>query len=304
MAPQVVVALATFNGERFLDDQIASIVAQSEKPTRIAISDDGSTDATQQIIERWKQSHPGLIDAMPWDGNRRGPQQNFNRLLHRIFADGAEFCLLSDQDDVWLPDKIASLRGASSATTLPELVVSDLSLVDEHLQLIAPSYWQFKYFPMPMCASIASLSVMSVFPGCSMMLNRSLMRCCLPIPAEAIMHDHWIAQVAAAMGGIQVVPRPLVLYRQHGQNTVGVGGSGCRSLVLRLLHFPPSDRQQICDQATRAEQRVSELGGTCEPLRIVSSCRDRPWLYRKLTLLKHGIHKRPWWRNLWFFFRW
>jgi glycosyltransferase involved in cell wall biosynthesis len=215
--PAVAVLMATFNGAAHLAAQLDSFAGQSLPPRWLVVSDDGSTDATLEILADFASRHPA-ISVTVLHGPRRGAAANFLHLLAHV-PEGAEFVALSDQDDVWLPGKLADgvalLRGAN----LPALLGTRTLVCDESLGGARPSpLWRRPF-------GFAHALVQSFAGGNTMMLNRAAIRLVTAAAEEAgqvVMHDWWLYQIITGAGG-QVVfdPRPQLYYRQHGANQIG-----------------------------------------------------------------------------------
>ncbi len=211
-----------FNGEAFFPEFIASLQAQSHTAWRLWLRDDGSSDATAQLARdaAARDARIVLLDAA---GTRLGAAAGFGWLLERVPAE-ATHIMCADQDDVWLPHKIArtlaEMRRAEAARPGPVLVHTDLVVVDERLRLIAPSFWVYAgVAPEP--ASLRRLVVQNVVTGATMMLNAALRARIGSMPSAAILQDWWFACVAAAFGRVVAVRESTILYRQHGTNAIG-----------------------------------------------------------------------------------
>jgi hypothetical protein len=148
------------------------------------------------------------------------------------------FC---DQDDVWLPDKIEKMLKIAKSfeaenPAKPILTVSDLCVVDDNLKKLSPtSFWEYQRYSPAKGSGFNSMIVQNKFPGCSMMLNKKLKVLLNEIPQDAIMHDWWIALVASAFGRIAIIDEPLVCYRQHSINKVGLSENSLYGLIRRML---------------------------------------------------------------------
>jgi hypothetical protein len=230
----VAVALAVFNGENHLDAQLASLFAQTWSDFTVTIADDGSTDRSLEIVARHARAHPNRVHVLPTEG-RVGAGANFSRLLSAIEAD---FVLLCDQDDVWLPDKVemtvralVDLEAAWGPET-PLLVHTDLAVVDADLKILHPSLARFERLS-PGTSEMRHLLLGNVATGCTIAANRALLRRALPVPAIASMHDHWFALVASAIGRRAYLPHATMLYRQHSGNVIGVTGWSMRAVLGR-----------------------------------------------------------------------
>src|ERR1700761_4914686 len=144
--PEVEVLLATYNGARFLRQQIDSILGQDYENLRVLARDDGSSDQTIEILEHYATQFPARFRVVPRSAGTGNPRNNFLLLMKAATAD---YICFSDQDDVWLPDKISRTMKTmdrleqQSTKAAPLLVFTDLSLTDENLKIVHPSFWQF-----------------------------------------------------------------------------------------------------------------------------------------------------------------
>ena len=220
----VTILLATLNGEKYLKAQLESIAAQTYENWQLVVGDDGSTDQTLEILKEFQKEHPNQVtiyENNPPFGSAKG---NFINLLRNSYGPHFMFC---DQDDVWKRDKIyLTLQKMEALETrygdkVPILVHSDLSVVDENLEMVAESF--FQYANLPKRVMLNRLIVQNSVTGCTVMINRCLQQFFLrqlPIP-KIIMHDYWAALIAKVFGKIGFVNEPTMLYRQHGHNSVG-----------------------------------------------------------------------------------
>jgi len=235
MHPSIEILVATYNGERFLAPLLNSLLAQS-LTANILIRDDRSTDQTQAIIDSYIEVHPNRIRQVPHDGGPAGASRNFSNLLS---AATAEYVMLADQDDVWDHDKTAvclaemARMEAMAGKAIPVLVHTDVRVVDQDLELLSPSFFEFQGLDRKRMG-LPDLLGQNVVTGCTAMLNRALYRLASPVPPEAVMHDWWIALVAAGLGHIGFVNRATLSYRQHDHNTLGAQSSGL-TMIRRYL---------------------------------------------------------------------
>jgi rhamnosyltransferase len=227
-APPFAVVLAAYNGAAHIEDQVESIRAQTAARWRLYVRDDGSCDGTQALLAACAARDP-RIEFLPSDGLNLGPPASFGLLLQRALDCGERYVFLSDQDDVWLPDKCARMLAALRAIEVadgaekPLLLHSDLRVVDEDLTVIHESFTTL----LRIDAGEEMRGLRELFgnsvTGCATLVNAALLRCALPMPQVA-MHDWWLGLCAAAFGRIEFLPEPSVLYRQHGRNVVGARG--------------------------------------------------------------------------------
>jgi hypothetical protein len=190
----------------------------------------------------------------------------------------------------------------------PLLVHTDLAVVDRRLQPISPSFWRYQNIHPAGRETLNRLLAQNVVTGCSMMLNRALRERALPIPAEACMHDWWLALVAAAFGRITHLPEPTVLYRQHGGNDTGAKRWGRDFIVRRALGDSGRVRDQIARTQRQADRFAAIYGeGLREPLRTMAAgygaLSRRRYPQRVAFLLRHRIFKAGFIRNVGYFTR-
>ena len=230
------VAMATFNGRLFLDQQILSILEQSLPPARIVVADDGSTDGTFQRLQSWQQRSSVPIELLFSSAlGRLGSCRNFERLLK---ATTLPYVMLADQDDIWDHNKAARLLSRMNQLeqqrdcSQPLLVHSDLRLVDKHGKVLAPSFHRHQALD-PDREDFLDIGLQNVVTGCACVINRACLKTALPFPAEVVLHDWWLALVASRFAGLGYLPESCLSYRQHQSNVVGAKGWR-RQLQARL----------------------------------------------------------------------
>lgn len=240
-APVVDILLPTWNGARYLREQLDSLQAQTFTEWQLLVRDDGSTDDTVALLHAAAQDDARIrvLDSLE-PRARLGAAANVSALMTTARA---PYTMLCDQDDRWSPDKVVltldRLRGTerTQGAHTPVLVHSDLEVVSEELTAIAPSFWQYRSLDPVKGTRFPRLLIRNVAVGCTMGMNAALRTLAAPIPSAAYMHDWWIALVAAAFGEIYAIDRPLLQYRQHGANTIGAGHT-LSTDVLRVLAEP------------------------------------------------------------------
>lgn len=234
-AQNVAILMATYQGERYLREQLLSIQAQSFSGWDLYVRDDGSADATPHILQEFA-GQDGRIHILP-GGEHKGAKRNFMELLAAVNAPYYMFC---DQDDVWLPGKVertlAEMQRVEQARPgLPVAVFADLYVVDEHLNILSPSFWEYSRI-RPERTSFQELGVRCVATGCAMMINARAKSVALPMPDAAKMHDVWITLAVAKHGGVlQPLREPLIYYRQHSGNVIGAARETRWDVGKRLL---------------------------------------------------------------------
>jgi glycosyltransferase involved in cell wall biosynthesis len=215
------VAMCTFNGEEFLAEQLASIASQSRLPEELVVCDDRSTDATQSIVEAFGRTAPFPVRVVVND-ERLGSTQNFARAISLCKGD---LIALSDQDDVWHPDKL-SLEERALRSDSVGAVFTNAEVVDSELNPLGYRLWESVGFARREQALIRSekapqlLLRQDAVTGATLMFRAKYRDAVLPVP-PGWFHDGWIALVIAALGAITFIPEPLIKYRQHSNNEIG-----------------------------------------------------------------------------------
>jgi len=217
------ILLTTYNGEKFITELIESILSQSFKEFKLFILDDLSTDHTFAIVSDYAERYPEQIFAEQNAMNTGGANHNFMRLMMRVRDD---YVMLCDQDDIWIDDKIEltlekmkELEQTYGSST-PVLIHTDLTVVDEDLQIISESYKSMSNIDFEF-NRLNNLVAMNIPTGCTIMYNRALADFITTEPDYMVMHDWWAALIAATFGEIGSVNAQTVLYRQHESNSVG-----------------------------------------------------------------------------------
>lgn len=306
--PGVVILLSTYNGSAYLDQQIESLQAQAFTRWTLWVRDDGSTDGTREIIDRWRRKEP-RIHPLPGDGVRRGACASFGHLLSAVSGDYTMFC---DQDDIWRPEKIAVMHAtirqheARLGADTPILLHSDLQLMTQDGRLAGRSFMRAQGIRHVEGDALSVLLVQNFVTGCATIFNRPLRDAAAPVPPEAVMHDWWMALVAAALGQIEFLAEPTVWYRQHRNNAVGLKRLASRESLRRLVH-----RADIEQDLARALGQADALGRRLSPTpdmqtgdriaaRVAALREGGPKAL--LTALRTGVRKQGIIRRLAFYF--
>lgn len=222
---KISVALCTYNGSRFLREQLDSIAGQGRPPDELVICDDRSSDDTVEIAREFGAEAAFAVAVHVNDANL-GSTANFAGAIERCTGD---IIALSDQDDVWLPQKLERLEAEFASDARVGMVFSDATVVDEKLVPIGVKLWRETFRPhdQRMFAAGRTAEVLlhyNVVTGATMAIRRSLLPAIMPIPGlTEFIHDGWIALVASLCSEVRFIPVPLVLYRQHDGQQLGAG---------------------------------------------------------------------------------
>jgi rhamnosyltransferase len=243
----IAILLATFNSAAWLSQQIESILSQTNSDWTLYINDDGSKDNTLNIIDSYINNYNGKILLLNLNQKNLGAALNFQALLNEVDSSYYMFC---DHDDVWLPGKIEVTFKAMRGVELKYpgtgiLVHTDLSVVDDKLSVIHPSFYKYsKTNPIKFC-SFNYLGVANCVTGCTLMINNAVKEIVPPIPVSFIMHDWWIALNISKKGIIFYVPEQTILYRQHTKNVVGAKRVGIQYLFGIIFNLRKTLRIDI-----------------------------------------------------------
>jgi len=254
------ILLSTYNGERFLELQMQSILDGNDRDCSLLVRDDGSSDSTAEILSRFAKNYPDRIKLLG-DGGHLGLCGGFSRLMAASTAEHIMFC---DQDDFWLPDKIEKNRRRMTrleeekGRNTPLLVHSDLVVADKDLSRVHGSFWSYQGILPENAGRFNRQLVMNAVTGCTMMINRPLLELATPVPGEALVHDWWIAQVASAFGSVAAIREPLVIYRQHGDNRIGAKGYSSLGFIKRMWRYSV-DKVERGRQDTLAFGRIRQV---------------------------------------------
>lgn len=274
---KVQILMAVYNGEKYLKEQLDSILEQDfakkqENELAVLIRDDGSADGTAALLKDYSRSHP---EISYYTGHNKGVIKSFFELMQKAASD-ADYYALSDQDDYWMPEKIScavarlqqmemeaqSEKKDSGMAGFPLLYCGKVQPADEKLD-----YLESAIRRPPYRAGFGNAVVENICTGCTAVMNPALLRYCAQVPPNfTVMHDWWLYLTASALGKVYFDETPHILYRQHGGNVVGTKTSRLEELKLRLGRFK-STRGNISRQLAewyricRKQGREEDLSG-------------------------------------------
>lgn len=218
------IILCTYNGERYLRQQLDSLFSQSFEDFVIYVHDDGSADNTLNIIDEYKTVNPNKIVLMDDHVKHRGAGQSFMWALQNIEAQYYMFC---DQDDCWLPFKIEhTIKRIKEVESLhpnkPVLIHTDLKLTDGDLNVTHDSFWRYQNFKVDVSKRPQFIAFGNIVTGCTMIINQAAKQLADQYDGK-MLHDYWLALQVAKYGIIDNLKEQTILYRQHGNNEAGAG---------------------------------------------------------------------------------
>ena len=208
----VSVAMATYNGEKYLLEQVESILSQLEGGDELVIGDDGSTDKTLEIIGEVANGDKRVRGLQ---GNNLGVTRNFERIIKEC---NNELIFLSDQDDVWIANKVEVVKEHFLGEKDLTLLMSDLVVVDKELEVIHQSYMKAKSCSTGIIKNIGK----NGYVGCALAFRKDLKSIILPFPKGIPMHDQWIGILAEMFGRTKMIGDKLVLYRRYEGNATSL----------------------------------------------------------------------------------
>lgn len=215
----VSVALAAYNGEKYIAGQLRSVLPQLSGDDEIVVSLDPSTDGTRQLIEALGDSRIRIVD-----GEGRGLVKNFENAIKNCRND---LIFLCDQDDIWLENKVQRVKGEFEADEELLLVMHNARVTDGELNTLNESFFEVRGAKTGILKNIIKNSYM----GCCMALRREALDYILPFPENLPMHDQWIGLMCEKHGRVKLINEPLILWRRHGDNSSKMQHEGVMQMI-------------------------------------------------------------------------
>ncbi|MDY4793017.1 MAG: glycosyltransferase family 2 protein [Pararoseburia sp.] len=297
---ETVIVMATYNGERFLREQIDSILNNTYQDYELHICDDGSTDGTEDIAGEYQKKYP---DKIFFHRNEKNLRVIKNFLVNVKKFDG-KYYMFCDQDDVWLPYKIQHTidflkKTEDGAFDIPAVVFGDAKMVDSELKEYHPSFQKLNNLDTSKL-DLCHLAMENKLIGCTVMFNRALWEKLDVFPENIKMHDWWVALVGAAFGKVAFLDEPLLLYRQHGGNQVG--GVSEMEYIRQNITKLGEQRQALYDNCRQAKAFVDVYRDSLSPeqVRLMDLFGDVPnqgWFKRRYQVFHNGFTKTGFVRN-------
>ena len=238
MEGQIDILLATYNGEKYLREQIDSILNQTYKNIRLIVSDDCSKDGTRKILEEYKNKDERI--KVYYQEKNLGVVKNIEFLLGKVES---PYYMLADQDDYWLPEK-AEKSLETLKNNNADLVFGDLQVVDENLNTMYESFNDYMLLSRKINKYIDSYKLNYLYncvTGCTVLAKKETIKNIIPLPLNSkfLIHDHWIGLMTSLNGKLAYMPEKYIKYRQHGNNQVGTEkiSHGFKKLEQVREHF-------------------------------------------------------------------
>lgn len=296
----IAILMATYNGAKFIDEQIESILKQSFTNWELFIHDDGSTDQTKNIIKSYACRYPKKIHVLLGESTGNS-KNNFFYLMKKV---DAQYIMFADQDDVWLKDKIRitynrllDLENKKIGT--PVLVFSDLKVVDSKLRIISPRMSEYQGLKMDN-TDFNHLMIQNVVTGCTVMINekcKEMAVSCLT-KRHIIMHDWWCALIASYFGKIGYINDALILYRQHSVNSVGAKNIHSVSYIKEKLIEDRDQKESLLKAEKQIADFIASYNLKNEYIITFSKFSELNKFRRILFLIKNNIWKSGILRNI------
>lgn len=239
--------MATYNGAAYIQEQLDSFLAQTRLPDEVIVSDDGSVDATVDFLYAFRERAPFKVQVLVNDHNL-GYAQNFSQALAHCSGD---IVFLSDQDDVWLPNKIERMLDRFAHKPKLQLLIHDLAFCKADLTLIG----QTKIERMRDVFDLEQQYVV----GMATAVRREFLQLCLPVPQrKGVSHDMWLHRCAAAVEAKGIMHDVLALYRRHASNATSTGDLNV-DFVTTPDHFKKGGRAIMFRPTKLSEVRLPDL---------------------------------------------
>lgn len=257
----VAIIMTTYNGEKYVKEQIDSILVSNYQDFELFICDDGSNDNTVALMRPYEQQYPDKVHVFQNEKNL-GLVRNFLQALSLTTMDYVMFC---DQDDVWTANKIGitlkRMRNLEAQTGkgTPLAVFTDATVVDQNLMELQSSFFESNHLE-PKNTDLAHLLMENKLIGCTVMVNAAVRKVLQSnrLPQDAKYHDWWVALIAASFGKIAFVKESTLLYRQHEKNMVG--GADFISYIKNRLQNLQHQKEAIRALERQASEFVHLYG--------------------------------------------
>lgn len=220
------IVMATYNGERYLKEQLDSIFINMNKDDELIISDDGSTDNTLKIIKEYQKKDKRI---KLYDGPRLGVKQNFANAIQKA---SGKYIFLADQDDVWASNKMKQIKRIFKEEKCL-VVVHNADIVDSDLKELNKTFFEFRNSGSGIIKNIWK----NTYIGCCMAFSASLKDKILPIPNDIEMHDQWIGLIGEKYGKSVFLDDCLIKYRRHESNLSKMEHHSLGKMIKNRIKF-------------------------------------------------------------------
>lgn len=285
--------MCTYNGARFLDEQLASLIAQSRRPDEVIVCDDGSTDSSVASLRSFAAKAPFSV-LLHENKDRLGSTKNFELAISLCTG---ELIYLCDQDDIWDSEKIGLTETLFIANPNVSLVFTNAVVVDDNAQSLGYSLWETLRIDKKLQKRLQSSGALEVLlerpivTGTTMAFRSRFRDLVIPIPDDiSLIHDGWIALILSLVGPFDLIDRPLLKYRQHDAQQLGAPDN-TRPAISPIL--------ANANRRNDFESEIKKLEAVCERLqsnerryefRHDETLRDRlNHLYQRVTISERKL---------------
>lgn len=300
MREQVHIVLATYNGERFLREQMDSVLAQTYENITVEVCDDGSTDGTAAIVREYEAQDERV--KLHMNPHNLGYVKNFLEGVKRCTA---PYVMLCDQDDIWQKDKVektllAMQKAEKKMAGKPVLVFTDAVNFDSETGEELGFFHETSHLDVKK-VDTAHLFMENKCIGCTMMMNRAILPYLKELPEEIRVHDWWLALICSHFGTIEYVPQATLRYRQHEENQIG-GSSYTGYLKKRLTHIR-EQRRTLVQTYRQGAAFLRIFGEQMDRQQRVlaenfASMEQTGFFGRRYRILRYGYKKSGLFRNI------
>lgn len=302
------IIMGTYNGAKYIRDQLDSIRNNSIVNWELYISDDHSTDATLDIVEEFAKEQKQKVHIFINDAEH-GVASNFLHATYKVGCSMSEddYIMFCDQDDIWDNDKIEVTYSEMISLTekygckTPLLVCSDVRVVNERLELIADSFHRMNHYNIK-TMDFSHLLMENKVQGCTTMINKALVDQMQYIPRNAYMHDGWCGFIAAVFGKISYIDRPTMLYRQHANNVAGSidlwqdvkGKLGCLSRQKEIVFRTKGQVKEFIE--IYGKNGLDSINYA--KAEAFATLEEQNFFWRRYSIIRYGLWKSGVLRNL------
>ena len=220
------VAMAFYNGAKYIDEQIKSILQNMEEKDELVISVDDASDGSEELLKKWVEKD---LRIQVIKGPGKGVVKNFENAMRHCHGD---IIFLSDQDDVWKKDKIEKIEKIFKDSKVTA-VVHNAEIVDENLSPLGETTFEWRDSGAGFWKNMKKNS----YIGCCMAVRRSALKRILPIPDNIWIHDQWIGLLSEQLGKVVFLEDPLIYYRRHGGNVTELTHGSITSMIKKRYHM-------------------------------------------------------------------
>lgn len=296
----IAILMATYNGAEFIGEQIDSIINQSAQNWELFIHDDGSTDQTKHLLNIYANKYPQKIHVL-YGKSTGNAKKNFFYLMENV---DANYIMFADQDDFWDKDKVKitykkMLALEKEEINVPVLVFADLEVVDRDLKTISPKMSKYQGLKMEN-TNFNYLMAQNIVTGCTVMINQKCKALSLVCRKRdnVIMHDWWCALVASYFGKIGYIDKTLILYRQHGVNSVGAKNIHSISYVKEKLNKDRDQKKSLIKSEKQVALFVKTYNIKDDYIKTYSELYKLKKFKRVLFLIENKVWKSGLLRNI------